>query len=128
MGCREIQQMVREMSASVMVAQGHLSKLIEMEARGWGDNAQAVIRIAKDARISRWTLERIRTGAVKSVRDDVRERLRASYIAACERQLSKLQHELAIEKARQPNDVFEDFDAEIAALAAKLSARKASVK
>ena len=125
MGCREIQRMVREMSASVMAAQGHLSRLLEMEARGWGDNAQALIRIARDARISRWTLERIRTGSVKSVRDDVKARLRTAYIEACERQLSRLQHDLDIEKAMQPDDVFEDFDAEIAALAAKIQARKA---
>jgi hypothetical protein len=46
-----------------------------------------------------------------------------AYVDLCERQVSKLQHEIAIEKA-MGDDLLEDLGAEAAALAAKIAARK----
>lgn len=55
-------------------------------------------------------------------------RMRAAYIAICERQMAKLQHEIAVEKATHDDDDLRDLEAAAAALAAKIAARKAALK
>lgn len=46
----------------------------------------------------------------------------------CERQMAKLQHEIAVEKATHDDDDLRDLEAAASALAAKIEARKAALK
>lgn len=120
---RKTQQSEQEMSG-VADAQGYLGRLIELECNGWGDQANALSRVARKASLNPWTLDRIRTGRAKTVTVEVMAGLRSAYVAMCERQIAKLQHELAVEKAKKPDDDFQDFDAAIAALAARIAAKR----
>lgn len=54
----------------------------------------------------------------------VEARLRAAYLDLCERQVAKLQHEIAITRATG-DDTLEDLVAEADRLAQKIKARKA---
>lgn len=77
--------------------------------------------------IGRWTLEHLRKGRAKTCDVGIFARLRAAYLDLCERQVTKLQHEIAITKATGDDDLAALED-EAAALAAKIAARKATAK
>jgi hypothetical protein len=77
--------------------------------------------------IGRWTLEHLRKGRAKTCDVGIFARLRAAYLDLCERQVTKLQHQIAIEKA-SGDDTIEDLEREAASLAAKIQARKAVVR
>lgn len=76
--------------------------------------------------IGRWTLEHLRKGRAKTCDVGVFARLKAAYLDLCERQISKLQHQIAIEKATG-DDTNSDIAAELEALAAKVRAKKVAV-
>lgn len=75
--------------------------------------------------VGRWTIEHLRKLKAKTCDVSVFARLRGGYIALCERQVAKLQHEIAIEKATHDDDDLRDLEAAAAALAAKIAAKKA---
>jgi hypothetical protein len=77
--------------------------------------------------IGRWTLEHLRKGRAKTCDVGIFARLRAAYLDLCERQVTKLQHQIAIEKATSDDDLA-DLEAEASALAAKIAAKKAGVR
>jgi len=77
--------------------------------------------------IGRWTLEHLRKGRAKTCDVGIFARLRAAYLDLCERQVSKLQHQIAVEKATSDDDLA-DLEAETAALAAKIQAKKAGLR
>jgi hypothetical protein len=78
--------------------------------------------------IGRWTLEHLRKGRAKGCDVSVFARLRAAYLDLCERQVSKLQQQIAFEKATNHDDDLASLEAEAAALAAKIAAKKARLK
>lgn len=86
-----------QVMSSVEVAADYANRMIEREARGPGDTEEAMRRI------------------------------RAAYLATCERQLHALQHELALEKARCGDDAFADLVDEAEALVARLKAARGKV-
>lgn len=77
--------------------------------------------------IGRWTLEHLRKGRAKTCDVGIFARLRAAYLDLCERQVSKLQHQIAIEKATG-DDTLADLEREAADLAAKIQARKEALR
>lgn len=77
--------------------------------------------------VGRWTLEHLRKGRAKTCDVGIFARLRAAYIDLCERQVTKLQHEIAIERAAG-DDALEDLEAEATALASKIAAKKAGLR
>lgn len=125
MTCRESKHQVHEMS-SAEVATGYVRRMIEYETRGWGDMDNALDRLEVRYALPRWTLNNLRTGRAKSVEAGLFARIRAAYLDLCERQIEKLQHEIAIEKVLNEDDTFEDFEREAASLAARIAAKKAA--
>lgn len=75
--------------------------------------------------IGRWTLEHLRKGRAKTCDVGIFARLRAAYLDLCERQVTKLQRQIAIERATGDDDLG-DLEAEAEVLAAKIAAKRAS--
>lgn len=126
MTCRESKHQVHDTMSSAQTATGYVRRMIEYETRGWGDMDNALSRLEVRYALPRWTLNNLRTGRAKSVEAGVFARIRAAYLDLCERQVEKLQHEIAIEKVLNEDDTFEDFEREAAALAARIAAKKAA--
>lgn len=126
MTCRESKHQVHENMNSTQTATGYVRRMIEYETRGWGDMDNALARLEVRYQLPRWTLNNLRTGRAKSVEAGVFARIRVAYLDLCERQVERLQHEIAIEKVLNEDDTFEDFEREVAALAARIAAKKAA--
>lgn len=75
--------------------------------------------------VGRWTIEHLRKRKAKTCDVSVFAKLKGAYLALCERQVAKLQHQIAIEKATHDDDDLRDLEAAAAALAAKIAAKKA---
>lgn len=120
MGFGESRKPEPEMSA-VDIATMQVNRMVEREVKGWGDQAPAVARIARVVGVSTNTLDRLRTGKAKTISADLRDRIRASYVRHCERQIVKLQAEIEAEKAlRGTDDTLADLENEASRLAAKV--------
>lgn len=75
--------------------------------------------------LGRWTVEHLRKGRAKTCDVSAFAKLKGAYLALCERQVAKLQHQIAIEKATHDDDDLRDLEAAAAALAAKIQAKRA---
>ena len=84
--------------SSVEIAADYASRMVERESRGPGDTEQAMRRIEAKTGVGYWTLWalRYRRRDLKTIAADQFQRIRTAYLATCERQLSALQHEMAI--------------------------------
>lgn len=109
---------------STDMAIGYARRLIEEETRGTGDLESAMYRLEAKTGIGYWTLWGLWNKRRKQVDADLFTRIRGAYYAACERQLSRLQHDLAIEKALNADDDFEDLVLEAQSLAKRLRLAK----
>ena len=71
--------------------------LTRMRARGPGDTENAMRAIERDYGVDYWTLWRLRyrRSALKDIGVTAYMKLKAAYQAECERQLRKLQHDIA---------------------------------
>jgi hypothetical protein len=78
--------------------------------------------------VGRWTVEHLRKAKAKTCDVSVFAKLKGAYIALCERQVAKLQHQIAVEKASYDDDDLAVLEAEAAALAAKVRAKKAALR
>lgn len=83
----------------VATASHYVKTMVEREARGEGDLAGAIERIARRHGLTKWQVERLRKGRSKTIEAGLFSRIRAAYLAEVERQISKLEHELALERA-----------------------------
>ena len=109
---------------SATVSSEYVRRMVQHESKGPGDTSGAVTRIEQRFGIGYWTLEHLRKGDAKTCDAALFARLRAAYIAMCERQIGKLQHEIQFAKACGDDDL-DDLEAEALALAQKIAARKA---
>mgnify|MGYP000432103208 CR=1 FL=1 len=66
-----------------------------------------------------------REGGTLTVEAGLLARIRGAYLDLCERQVSKLQHEIAVEKALNEDDTLEDLEREARRLAARIAKKKA---
>ncbi len=122
---REIQSQERELSTALVDTAGsYVRRMVEKEGRGWGDQSEAQSRLEARYGIPYWALERLRTGRAKTVEAGLFARIRGAYLDLCEKQVAKLQHEIAIEKAMSANDTLEDLEREAARLVARIQAQK----
>lgn len=121
---REIQHQERSVS-TVEEAGQYVRRMVEREARGWGDQQNAQQRLEVRYGLPFWAMEHIRTGRAKTVEAGLFHRIRAAYLDLCERQVAKLQHEIAVEKALNEDDTLQDLEREAAKLAARIEAAKA---
>jgi len=110
---------------AVDTAGTYVRRMVEREAKGWGDQANAQQRIEARYGLPFWTLEHLRTGRAKTVEAGLLARIRGAYLDLCERQVSKLQHEIAVEKALNEDDTLEDLEREARRLAARIAKKKA---
>lgn len=110
--------------SSAQAAQMYVRQMIEVETRGWGHDENTLARLGERYGLSKWTLNHLRTGRAKTVEAGVFARIRAAYLDICERQVARLQQQIAIEKAMGWDDNLEGFAAEAEALAARIAAKK----
>lgn len=110
--------------SSAEVASGYVRRMVEKESRGWGDQAEALNRIEARYGLPFWSLNNLRTGRAKTVEAGLFSRIRGAYLDLCERQVAKLQHEIAIEKALNEDDTLEDLEREARRLAAQVEAAR----
>lgn len=120
-----IQHQVQPMT--VEAASNYASRLLDMEQRGSSDTEGALYRLEQRYGLSPNQITHLRSRRAKSCDVSLFARLRAAYLDLCERQVSKLQHEIAIEKATG-DDTLEDLEGEARALASKIAAKKAAMK
>lgn len=111
---------------TVEAACDYASRLVELETRG-SDTDAALHRLEQRYGLSPNQIIHLRSRRAKSCDVSLFARLRGAYLDLCERQVSKLQHEIAIERATG-DDTLEDLETEARALAAKIQAKKAGLR
>jgi hypothetical protein len=92
-------------------AGGYVRRMVERESRGWGDQTNAQQRLERRYGLPFWALEHLRTGRAKTVEAGLFARIRGAYLDLCERQVAKLQNEIAVEKALNEDVSLEDLGA-----------------
>lgn len=112
---------------TVEAASDFASRLLEFEQRG-SDTDSALFRLEQRYGLSPNQIMHLRSRRAKSCDVSLFARLRAAYLDLCERQVSKLQHEIAITKATSDDDTLEDLVAEADRLAQKIKARQAGLR
>lgn len=110
------------MSGAVLSARSYAERWIERDAGG--NTRDSLERLARQAKLSPWTVQHIWTRRAKTVSADVMASLKEAYLRLCERQLTALENEIAIEKARRGDVVDQDIMDEVLALRARLQAQK----
>lgn len=88
------------MTAAAAHARDWANQLVSRESRGPGDTENAMHRLEARYGISWRTFWSLRYRPPPDVLIGVYERLRAAYMAECERQLRLLRHELEITRAK----------------------------
>jgi hypothetical protein len=111
---------------TVEAASEYASRLLEHEQRG-SDIEAALFRLEQRYGLSPNQIMHLRSKRAKSCDVSLFARLRSAYLDLCERQVSKLQHEIAITKATS-DDALEDLEAEALRLAEKIAERKAALR
>lgn len=112
---------------TVEVASDYASRLLEYEQRG-SDVESALFRLEQRYGLSPNQIMHLRSRRAKSCDVSLFARLRAAYLDLCERQVSKLKHEIAITKATSDDDTLEDLVAEADRLAEKIKAKQAGLR
>lgn len=118
------QDLVHDMT--VEAASNYASRLLEMEQRG-SDIESALDRLEQRYGLSPNQIMHLRNRRAKSCDVSLFARLRLAYVDLCQRQVTRLQHQIAIEKATG-DDSLEDLEAEARALATKIAAKKAGLR
>jgi hypothetical protein len=108
---------------TVEAASDYASRLLDLEQRGSSDTEGALYRIEQRYGLSPNQIMHLRSRRAKSCDVSLFARVRGAYLDLCHRQVSKLQHEIAMTEAAT-DDALEDLAAEAAVLAAKIQARK----
>lgn len=111
---------------SAAVASEYVRTMIHRESTGPGDSERAMQKIADKYGLSFWTLDHLRKRKAKTVEAGVFSRIRAAYLDVCERQVAKLQHQIAIERALGADDTFDDLAREAESLVARIKAKRAA--
>jgi hypothetical protein len=119
--CPNSEYEVPDMSAAV--ATEYVRRMVQQESRGPGDTSSAMARIEQKFGIGYWTFDHLRKGDAKTCDVTLFARIRAAYVAMCERQITRLQHEIQMAKASGDDDL-DSLEAEALALAQKIAARK----
>ena len=117
------------MSSAATETAGFIRRMVKVESGGWGDEAQALRRIARECRLSFWTLNNLRIGRAKTVDGDVKDRIRQYFIDHCRGHAARLLHDAQMAaESGLGNDVLDDIEDQIRALATRLEAAKGNTK
>ena len=109
-------------------ATNYVRRMVQRESRGPGDIDSAMQRLEARYGIGFWQLSHIRSGKAKTVDVSLFARIRGAYLDYCQRLVSNLQHEIAVQEALCADDTLEDLEIEAKALAARIAAKKARMK
>jgi len=101
---------------------------LQAGARTEDDLDDAYAAFERQFGVGRWTVDHLRKAKAKTCDISVFAKLKGAYIALCERQVAKLQHQIAVEKATNDDDDLADLEAEASRLAAKIQAKKQTLK
>jgi hypothetical protein len=112
---------------TIEAASNYAATLLDLEVHRSGNIDTALHHIEQRYGISPNQIMHLRNRRAKSCDVSLFARLRLAYVDLCERQVTKLQHQIAVEKATG-DDTLEDLENEARALAAKIKARKAGMK
>lgn len=101
-------------------------KMIHLEGSGPGETERAMRKIARTYKISFWTLDHFRKNKAKTCDVSLFARIQAAFIDHCRNHAARLLHdaEMAAASGRPANDVLENIQDQIRALAAQLEAAK----
>lgn len=124
---RDFQYQEHQVS-TVETASAYVKRMVERETKGWGDQENALSRLEARYGLPFWSMDHLRTGRAKSVEAGLFHRIRAAYLDLCERQVAKLQHEIAIEKAIQGDDSMEDLAREAETLLARIEQKRKALR
>jgi hypothetical protein len=84
--CKEFKQPEhKNMSGATVETADFVRRMVKAESNGWGDEAEALRRVARSCKLSFWTLNNLRIGRAKSVSAEIRDRVRAAFIDHCRR-------------------------------------------
>jgi len=125
MWSEEITDVVAKMSATV--ARSHVQRMVTREIETAGSRGRAFETISRRYGITQSQLRHLWEGRAKTVEAGLFARIRSAYLDFNERQIAKLQNELAIERAMGGDpDCLDDFEEEARELLAKVRAAKAA--
>lgn len=111
------------------LARSYASRLVNHAMQGTSDLDGALFRIEQHYGISPNQIQHLRKGRAKTCDLGLFGRIRAAYLDLCERQISRLQQEIEIEKAMgNVDDDLADIETLAKALAEKVRAKKAGRK
>lgn len=110
-------------SNTVEFAGKMLKRMVGHEATTYGQETALSI-IGRRLLLEPSSVYRLMRDEVKSVSVDAFMRIRKLNIAMCEAQIRALQEELEVARGSLPDDIIEDFETEISALASKVKAAK----
>lgn len=113
--------------STAQVMGGKVRFMVAEESNGWGDQKNAVERVARASRVPFWTLENLRTGRAKTVEGSVIRKIKAAYVAMLERKVAALQREIESEKAANDDPDLGLLETEVADLLRKVKARKKAI-
>lgn len=113
---------------TIEAASNYASQLLDLEQRGSSDTDGALFRLEQRYGLSPNQILHLRSRRAKSCDVSLFARLQAAYLDLCERQVTKLQHEIAVTRATVSDDTLEDLVAEADRLAQKIRARKAGLR
>ena len=111
-----------EAMSSTEAAVSYTRGLIEKEMQGTGDLEPALYRLEAKTGIGFWTLRGLWYGRRKIIDRDLFNRVRGAYLSLCERKVTALQTELALEQARSGDATFENLARKIDLLAQEVRA------
>lgn len=127
--CKELQQKVHQiMSNAAIEATGFVRRMVREESAGWGDEAEALRRIARGCKTSFWTLNNLRIGRAKTVNSDLRDRIRDYFVEHCRSHAARLLRDAEVAAKENNNVVLGNIQDEIRALAARLETAKGEAK
>lgn len=116
------------MNTATAEANGFIRRMVKDKSGEWG-KAEALRIVARESKLSFWTLNNIWIGRAKSVDADVRDRIRLAFIDHCRGKAAALLHEADLAAAKgNKNDGLEGIADQIRALAAELEAAKGEAK
>ncbi len=121
----EITEVVARMSA--VVARSHVQRMVVREIETSGSRDRAFDAISRRYGITRSQLRHLWEGRAKTVEAGLFARIRLAYLDFNQRQISKLQAELALERAMGGDpDNLDDLETEARELLAKVEAARAA--
>lgn len=128
--CKEFQQSEQKvMSGATVETAEFVRRMVKVESNGWGDEAEALRRIARQCKLSFWTLNNLRIGRAKSVSADIRDRIRSAFIEHCREHAARLLHDAGVAAAKENKNVdLDDIENQIRTLAGRLAAAQGETK